>query len=391
MIDSIVLGALFAFSAATLRPVQAPTAVFDLAPVNVLAIKARVKGTPMVVHLDSGSSGLRVHQSTLDLLTKDGLTLPIPSLLVDLVGKSGHVSSKSEQISNEILTLGVAQSDGSASMTQQADMLLGLEFLRHVAIGIDPQKNELAVFDQGHVGKDARNAWLGSPNGQGVKEVSLGERRATDGWSWYTVKWRVNGVPTELILDTGTSFITIDEKAGRRRGLNWIAGTDMSGLTENMRGGYSSVGQLQTEWATFSPWVIALTPTVRGVNVPTLAGLDVLTTGKTLIDFPAKKMYVLPIEPSHDVLWMLARYGLRIVIADGRPRLAVGTATPAANAGLQDGDVLLEVNGQTVDYGDHTSKADDLKSKDGKSLEVKVRRGTQTLDVHLTTPMTNAK
>jgi S1-C subfamily serine protease len=66
---------------------------------------------------------------------------------------------------------------------------------------------------------------------------------------------------------------------------------------------------------------------------------------------------------------------------DGPARLAgVVASSPAGRAGLRDGDVVIEVDGTSIETGDELRAAIDAK-KPGDELELKIRRGSDERDV----------
>jgi putative serine protease PepD len=66
---------------------------------------------------------------------------------------------------------------------------------------------------------------------------------------------------------------------------------------------------------------------------------------------------------------------------DGAARLVnVVAGSPAARAGLRNGDVVIEVDGTSIETGDELRQAIDAK-KPGDALELKVRRGQNERDV----------
>jgi putative serine protease PepD len=60
--------------------------------------------------------------------------------------------------------------------------------------------------------------------------------------------------------------------------------------------------------------------------------------------------------------------------------VGVVNGSPAAQAGLRTGDVVIEVDGQSIETGDALREAIDAK-KPGDELELKVRRGSDERDV----------
>ena len=82
------------------------------------------------------------------------------------------------------------------------------------------------------------------------------------------------------------------------------------------------------------------------------------------------------LRPYLGVRYRTVRAGAQIVVVE--------PDTPAADAGLREGDVILAVNGEPVGEGDPDLAARILEYEPGGEVELRVRRGNEELEFEVT-------
>ena len=166
------------------------------------------------------------------------------------------------------------------------DGVLGVNVLEHFAVLLDASQHVFGLCVPG-------NLTLQQVGQAGYTAPYVLPITQKDGFWFVTVQLTNNGISQseDLVLDTGSNVTRISDTAAAHLGLKITEEQRITNIYSNsVPVGASSVDALQIGGIVLSGHAIKVAPVSK--LEPPLLGMDILSSYRVLIDFPAKKMYL---------------------------------------------------------------------------------------------------
>jgi hypothetical protein len=271
------------------------------------------------------------------------------------------------------------------SFPTPADAVVGLQYLKDKAIGIDARKGALSVWNAGNLSQDQVNFWFSHAPAQGTwtstpaDAYQTVELETVEGDPHYFVEGSVNGTALKLGLDTDAATSAIEENLIQPAGFVPFYEGQFGGLKGGWPVHIGFVDALSFGGQDLKAY--PLSEVAAGTLKPAqgIIGFDALMNRRALIDFPAHKLYLGSLNPSPAGSDALVPLGIRLApFVGGKQFIGVIPSSPAAQAGLHSGDELISLDDKPVGILNlpltHSSLAVDY-AKAGlpKSLKVVVK------------------
>jgi len=235
--------------------------------------------------------------------------------------------------------------------------IIGLNLLKDKAIGIDSNAGAFSIWSKGNLSQDQLTYWFShapTMTGQaGWTDASTTSYAVVDlqdaGDGHFFVNGTMNGTPVKFGLDTDSAISAIDGSVVPTTGFLELTESNFQGLQHgwNVHIGIADTVAFGTESVIQVP--IIETPKNSLTPAQGLFGFDQLENRKTIIDFPAHKMYLGSIVSAPAGQDALIGYGIHLApYIGGHQYIGVIPDSVAAKAGLHSGDELIQVGGQPL-------------------------------------------
>jgi hypothetical protein len=244
----------------------------------------------------------------------------------------------------------------SKALGTPVDGVLGLDVLQDISFQLNYSKQTLVI------GPLAKLGTLGTA-------VTL--RRST---GQFLVNTDLISVPTELVLDTGTNSTNLSSATWNLLTKKWTPRLVVEGI---QRAGNPT-----------SPAILACLPSIRLGGV-TLTNQAVRAQTRSEVTFDLKKdtVYLAP-----DVHYTIDPYryttvGIQIARNDqGMLQImSVWKNSPAAKAGIEAGDLIRAINGQSVESQPLEEVSSKLHAKEGTEVKLEIERNATSSTIKLPT------
>jgi S1-C subfamily serine protease len=121
-----------------------------------------------------------------------------------------------------------------------------------------------------------------------------------------------------------------------------------------------------------------------GRAVHGLLGYSFLRRYRVVVDYPNRVLWLASRRDWNDRPWEYSTVGVQLERRDGDARIAaLVEGSPADEAGVRAGDVLLAVDGGAADSLDIAALARRLEGPPGSTVELALRRGTREWTLRL--------
>ena len=214
------------------------------------------------------------------------------------------------------------------------DGLLGIQICPEFAFRFDFSNQQMDIISPGHVADTS----VVSGNAKRIPLIKMG--------AGYAVEVNVDGNPATFALDLTAKQTTLCSKSLVSK-LRPAASLEYQNAEREMRA--LRLDQIEVGGFVWkSPVVIQ--DTEFGPLSPNALGMDFLRRFKMVVDLPGQALYLEP-DPRYKEDTSGQRGTGLVLRKDGTGKItvkAVYAASPAAEAGIQAGDILLAINGQPV-------------------------------------------
>ncbi len=318
------------------------------------AIRAKIDGKDALLALDTGSFELRLDPAFVrrvgilkDLqagpspkvrLEVGGYALPaFPALVEPVNGDRGEVADKYED---------------------DADGIIGLDFLRRFAMGLDLVRRRVALWEGGRLSEADVKFWMAhrasiadktvrwKPETGAPAHITLPLLCRDESTDWYHLASTVGGQPIALMVDTGSTYCSLARRLATALGVKVLGEADVE-VIGDIRPHDVGVAPAMTfgPLAIDYPLVLVDDDTAGAEGI---LGMEALGMGRFLIDMPGRVLHAARANaPRHNQLVrLLDDAGLMAFRARPSKMLVVAKADGrAAKAGIVTGDEVMAING----------------------------------------------
>lgn len=207
--------------------------------------------------------------------------------------------------------------------------------------------------------------------------------------------------PLTLILDTGAAKTALFESALDRHARRHGAWAGARGLVAPTLFGDAPAGLVRVprfeleaadgavrcdslDAAVIESPLEELLSRAAGRAVHGLLGYSFLRRYRVIVDYPNRVLWLAPRAGWNDRPWEYSTVGVQLERRDGDARIAaIVQGSPADEAGVRTGDVLLAVDGGAADSLDIAALARRLEGPPGSTVELVLRRGAREWTLRL--------
>lgn len=258
--------------------------------------------------------------------------------------------------------------------------ILGYEFFREFVVKIDYEKAMITLYkpEGFKVNRRYTRLPLAIEDSKpyvvcSLQETSSGKKR-----------------PVKLLIDTGASHALLlhqDDSAHRfELPAKTIYGSLGRGIVGDIMGYIGRVHAFSLEDFTFDQVLTSFPDDSSYANISdwstrdgTIGG-DLLNRFTVIFDYPGEAVYLAKNKEFRDP-FVYSKTGM-VILAEGDALntftiVQVRENTPASEAGIQEGDVLLKINGLKTKHMDLMRINHKLQRRDGKKIRLKLKRGEE--------------
>ncbi len=348
---------------------------------GAILVAVRIKDRTLNFMLDTGSQSSSIDPSTateLDLVPqgKKRIQKNFRDLVVD-VTEVGPITILGTDFARvELAEVNFAPL--SKALGTAVDGVLGLEILQDISFKLNYSQQTLVVGPLMKLGKLGAPVTLRRSNGQ------------------FLVNTDLISVPTELVLDTGTNSTDLASETWNLLTKKWTPKQVVEGI---QRAGNPT-----------SPAILVCLPSIRlggvtltnqAVRVQTrsdagafsaddfggILGSDILRQFEVTFDLKKDSVYLAP-----DVHYAIDPYryttlGIQIARNDqGMIQImSVWNNSPAAKAGIQAGDLIRAINGQSIESQPLEAVSSKLHAKEGTEVKLEIERNSTSSTIRVLT------
>jgi hypothetical protein len=258
--------------------------------------------------------------------------------------------------------------------------ILGYEFFRKFLVKIDYEKEVLTLYEPDRFKVSRRYTRL---------PLSIEDSKPYITCSLQTVPSEKKR-SVKLLVDTGASHALLlhQNDSAKRFKLpeKTIYGTLGRGIVGNIMGHIGRVSQFSVEDFSFQNVLTSFPDDSSYANIAdwstregTIGG-DLLNRFTVIFDYPHGFIYLLKNSDYSDP-FVYSKTGM-VIQAEAETLnsftvMQVRENTPASEAGIQEGDILLRINGLKTKHMDLMKLNHKLRKRDGKKIRLKLKRGEE--------------
>jgi hypothetical protein len=266
----------------------------------------------------------------------------------------------------------------SKALGTAVDGVLGLEILQHITFKLSYSKQTLFIGPLTKLGTSGAPIKLQRSRGQ------------------FLVNTALISVPTELVLDTGTNSTNLSSETWDLLTKNWIPGQVVEGI---QRAGNPT-----------SPAILVCLPSIRlglftltnqAVRAQTrsnagafsvddfggILGSDILRQFEITFDLKKDTVYLVPDAHYKIDPYRYTTVGIQIAKNDqgALQIMSVWKNSPAAKAGIEAGDLIRAINGQSVESQPLEAVSSKLHAKEGTEVKLEIERNSTSSTIKVPT------
>lgn len=345
---------------------------------GILLVNAKVNGKSASLLLDTGSErsclddGFAAELGLKPIATRS-IQRPYSTETGNVL-RVGNLSVGSSNIRDvEMITIDLTSA--SKALGLHIDGVLGSDILRRYRITLNFSTGSVKIDLQSHP----------QTNGFAVKLHAIGSR--------YFVHVTIQGVPMELLLDTGTTLSSISQSGWDQLTHKWIPTRLIEGVRSS---GNVSGSQLVCIPQMAVGRIVDHNFPVR-VQPPTPAGIFADPGFNGLLGSDFLKQFVVTLDLANDTMYLskARRYKVDVnrfstigiqFIKDSLGTftiVAIWTPSPASNAGLEVGDQIVAVNGLNTTPMDLEGLSRQIHGKSGQEVQLVIRSRGQERTIPL--------